>query len=212
MHVYTDGSVSVSHRRGRDGAGGATTSCGEVAARAFGIDRQRVRVETTSTARVANTSPTAASTGADLNGQAVELACLAILASGCRRRRRPSWRKSEPAPVEIREEQVFCGGQPTALTWARLVRAAYLAPRQPLRPGALRHARTSHFDSSAGKGEPFAYHVFGTAVVEVTLDCLRGTYHGGRACSVVHDAGAEPGPAGRPRAGRGRASSRASAG
>ena len=77
VHVYTDGSVSVSTGAVEMGQG-VNNKILQVAARTLGISQTRLRMESTCTRRVANTSPTAASTGADLNGKAVELACLEI--------------------------------------------------------------------------------------------------------------------------------------
>ncbi|MCX8010300.1 MAG: molybdopterin-dependent oxidoreductase, partial [Ignavibacteria bacterium] len=45
------------------------------------------------------------------------------------------------------------------------------------------------FDKDKMKGEPFAYHTVGTSITEVTVDCLRGTYHID-SVKVVHDFGA----------------------
>ena len=137
VHVYTDGSVSLSTAAVEMGQG-VHRKLREVVARAFSIDGQRVHVEATSTARVANTSPTAASTGTDLNGRAAELACRAVL-ERLREAAALELGKDRPEQVEIREEQVLYGGRPTSLTWAKLVPAAYRAPGEPFRSGPLRH-------------------------------------------------------------------------
>jgi xanthine dehydrogenase large subunit len=185
VHVYTDGSVSVSTAAVEMGQGVAR-KIREIAGRVFSIERERVRLETTSTARVANTSPTAASTGADLNGKATEAACREIL-QRLRGVAAQELGKNEPDKVELREEQVFYGGEPTSLTWTRLVPAAF-ARRVSLTAQAHYSTPGVFFDRTTAKGEPFAYHVYGTAVCEVTLDCLRGTYEIG-AVQVVHDLG-----------------------
>jgi xanthine dehydrogenase large subunit len=158
----------------------------EVVSRAFCIDKERVRVQPTSTAQVPNTSPTAASTGTDLNGRAAELACREVLG----RLRETAARelgKGQPDLVEIREEQVFYDGRQTALTWETLVAAAY-ARRVGLSAQAHYATPGIHFDRTVEKGEPFAYHACGTALCEVTLDCLRGTY-AVEAVQLVHDLG-----------------------
>jgi xanthine dehydrogenase large subunit len=191
VHVYADGSVSLSTGAVEMGQG-VHRKLREVVARAFAIDRERVRLESTSTSRVANTSPTAASTGTDLNGRAAELACRAIL----ERLRETAARelgKDRPEPVELREEQVFYDGQPSSLTWEKLAAAAY-ARRVSLSAQAHYATPGIHFDRSAEKGEPFAYHACGTALCEVTLDCLRGTYVVD-AVEAVHDLGPSLDPA-----------------
>jgi xanthine dehydrogenase large subunit len=183
--VYTDGSVSLATGAVEMGQG-VHRKLREVASRAFCIDKERVRLPATSTAQVPNTSPTAASTGTDLNGRAVELACRAIL----KRLQEVASRelgKDRPERVEIREEQVFYEGKPSSLTWERLVAAAY-AHRVSLSAQAHYATPGIHFDRAAEKGEPFAYHACGTALCEVTLDCLRGTYTV-EAVEAVHDLG-----------------------
>jgi xanthine dehydrogenase large subunit len=185
VHVYTDGSVSVSTGAVEMGQG-VKAKILEVAARVFSIDRQRVRVESTSTLRVANTSPTAASTGADLNGKATELACRAILGRLKEAAARELGGK-DPDKVQIVEERIIHQGKQTNLDWRRLISLAY---ENRVSLSAQAHYATPgiHFDKSLEKGEPFSYHAYGTAVCEVTLDCLRGTYEIA-AVRVVHDLG-----------------------
>jgi xanthine dehydrogenase large subunit len=185
VHVYTDGSVSLATGAVEMGQG-VHRKLREVVSRAFCIDKERVRVQPTSTAQVPNTSPTAASTGTDLNGRAAELACREVLG----RLRETAARelgKGQPDLVEIREEQVFYDGRQTALTWETLVAAAY-ARRVGLSAQAHYATPGIHFDRTVEKGEPFAYHACGTALCEVTLDCLRGTY-AVEAVQLVHDLG-----------------------
>ncbi len=185
VHVYTDGSVSVSTGAVEMGQG-VHRRVREVVSRAFSIDRKRVRLQPTSTAQVPNTAPTAASTGTDLNGRAAERACRAIL----ERLREAAARelgKDRPEAVEIREEQVFYHGKPTSLTWERLVTAAWTR-RVSLSAQAHYATPGIHFDRTTEKGEPFAYHACGTALCEIILDCLRGTY-AVEAVEVVHDLG-----------------------
>jgi xanthine dehydrogenase large subunit len=185
VQVYTDGSVSVSTGAVEMGQG-VKYKILEVAARVFSIDSERVKVESTSTMRVANTSPTAASTGADLNGKATEIACRAILkrlkevAAG-------ELEQADPGKVEIRQEQVFYDGEQTSLNWERLIARVYT---RRVNLSAQAHYATPgiYFDKTKEKGEPFSYHAYGTALCEVTVDCLRGTYEVD-AVSVVHDLG-----------------------
>jgi xanthine dehydrogenase large subunit len=172
VHVYTDGSVSVSTGAVEMGQG-VNNKILLVAGRTLGIAQRRLRMESTCTRRVANTSPTAASTGADLNGKAAELACLEIR-SRLLNVAAAALSVGSVAAMEIRQETVFYKGQKTELTWEQLVQAAYAAR---INLSAQAHYATPgiFFDRAREKGEPFAYHVFGTAVVEATVDCLRGT-------------------------------------
>jgi xanthine dehydrogenase large subunit len=161
VHVYTDGSVGVSTAAVEMGQG-VNQKIRRIVALTLGIDVDRVRLETTNTTRVANTSPTAASSGADMNGAAAKLACEQILAR---------------LRAFDRDEQ----------DWDRLVAAAYLA-RIDLSAHAFYATPGIHFDKATEKGRPFAYHVYGTAFVEVTLDVLRGTAELD-AVRLVHDGG-----------------------
>jgi len=165
---------------------GVRAKIAKVAASTLGIDDGRVRVDSTNTSRVANMSPTAASTGADLNGHATRIACLQI-----RQRLLAVAAKSlsvvEVDALSLEQEQVWHNGQPTAIQWPRLVTLAYLS-RTAL--SAQAHFATPDlvFDRVKNQGQPFAYHVYGCAAVEVSLDCLRGRYRIERV-SIVHDVG-----------------------
>ncbi|MBN2551612.1 MAG: molybdopterin-dependent oxidoreductase [Spirochaetales bacterium] len=185
VHVYTDGSVSVSTGAVEMGQG-VKYKILEAAARVFSIDRKRVKVESTSTMRVANTSPTAASTGADLNGKATEIACRAILGR-LREAAAGELGLEDPEEVEIREEQVLRRGEKTDLSWDRLVALVY---DRRINLSAQAHYATPgiYFDKTSEKGEPFSYHAYGTALCEVTVDCLRGTCEVD-SVRVVHDLG-----------------------
>lgn len=185
VHIYTDGSVSVSTGAVEMGQG-VKYKILEVAARVFSIDRKRVKVESTSTLRVANTSPTAASTGTDLNGKATELACRAIL-DRLKEVAVQELGEEDPAKVEILDEQVLYNGEKTKLMWEHLIPRVY---SRRVNLSAQAHYATPgiHFDKAKEKGEPFSYHAYGTAVCEATVDCLRGTYQID-AVRAVHDLG-----------------------
>ncbi len=186
VHVYADGSVSVS-TGAVDVGQGVKAKIQEVAARTFSIAPDRIRVENTNTTRIANASPTAASTAADMNGHATRLACLTIL----QRLRQMAARLLSCDRLEeitIEDETVYLDGNRTDLRWEALIQQTYLE-RVALSAHAHYATPGIYFDRREEKGRPFAYHVFGTAIVEVTLDCLRGTYQFD-AIKVVHDAGA----------------------
>jgi xanthine dehydrogenase large subunit len=184
IHVYTDGSVSVSSGAVEMGQGVNTKIAG-IAAHTLGVSNARIRIESTNTTRVANTSPTAASSGADMNGRAVEIACSMVLdrllAVAAQRL------DTTPDRVTIRDDAIVLDGNPTDIGWDRLVWDAY---SHRINLSAQAHYATPGiwYDREREQGEPFAYHVFGTAVVEATVDCLRGTATIDRV-RVVHDAG-----------------------
>jgi xanthine dehydrogenase large subunit len=191
VHVYTDGSVSVSTGAIEVGQG-VKAKIQAVAARTFSIAPERIKVESTSTTRIANASPTAASTAADMNGHATRLACLDIAKrlQGTAARLLSCVR---PEAVAIVDEVIHLDGVKTGLHWEKLIAQTYL-DRVSLSAHAHYATPKIHFDRNQEKGKPFAYHVFGTAVVEVTLDGLRGTYRFD-SMKVVHDAGASLHPA-----------------
>jgi len=184
VHVYTDGSVSVSTGAVEMGQGVNAKMLG-VAAHTLGIDPSRITVETTNTLRVANTSPTAASSGADMNGGATEIACRMIV----ERLRSVAALILETSPdsITLRDDTILADGVVSDLAWEKLVWEAYFR-RVSLSAQAHFATPKIHFDRETERGEPFAYHVFGSAVVEVTVDGLRGTYTVDRV-RAVHDAG-----------------------
>ena len=182
VNVYWDGSVGVSTGAIEMGQG-VFTKIKSIAAHSLSIKPERIRIESTNTTRVINTSPTSASTGADLNGRATEIACRKII----ERLLSVAAEKLGEGTIGLENEEVFLNGKKTDLTWTELVWEAYMS-RVNLAAQAYYATPGIYFDKEKEKGKPFAYHAFGTAVTEVTVDCLRGTYTMDRV-HVVHDAG-----------------------
>jgi len=157
----------------------------QLAAQVFSINPKKVKIETTNTTRVANTSPSAASSTADLNGKAVLKACntllerLKIVAS--------EELKTSKVHLEIKDETVLVNGTKSALTWDELIAKAMLK-RIALTENAHYATPEILFDKTKEKGHPFAYHVYGTAIITTTVDCTRGTYTFD-AIKIVHDYG-----------------------
>lgn len=182
VHIYQDGSVVVSTGAVEMGQG-VNTKMLQIVVQKFGVGAENVRIESTNTLRIANTSPTAASAGADLNGKALEMACVSL------------WERLENVAAEhfsisnlkIQNGMLFDGFQNSGNNWLDLIQKAF-----QLRVNLSEHAHYAtpmiHFDKVIGKGHPFAYHVYGTAILEVTVDCLRGTYHFDKV-QIVHDLG-----------------------
>ncbi|MGE3467261.1 MAG: xanthine dehydrogenase molybdopterin binding subunit [Pyrinomonadaceae bacterium] len=173
VHVYTDGSVAVSTGAVEMGQG-VNTKMAQVAAKMFGLELKQVKIHTTNTLRIANTSPTAASAAADLNGKATQLACETI-------RKRllevalPLVEAASVDELSLQDGYVHRNGEKTSLDWQTLVMDAHLQ-RENLSEHSHYATPGIGFDWSTAKGHPFAYHVYGTAVVGVTVDCLRGRY------------------------------------
>lgn len=184
VHVYTDGSVGVSTGAVEMGQG-VNTKMLQVAASIFSIDPAKVKVNTTNTNRIANTSPTAASAAADLNGRATAIACTEIL----KRMKQAAAEelKTTIDAVEIKDELVYVNGKKTELGWKKLAMLTHMK-RMSLSELAHYTPPGIHFDPFKEKGHPFAYHVYGTAVITATVDYLRGIYEFD-SVKVVHDFG-----------------------
>src|SRR5688572_26527800 len=184
VHVYTDGSVGVTTGAVEMGQG-VNTKILQVAAQTFSIDPSKVKIQSTSTFRIANTSPTAASAAADLNGKATLIACTEIL----KRLKQVAAEelKTDINGIEIKDEWVYMNGNKTDWSWNKLVMSTYIK-RISLSEHAHHATPEIHFDLKKEKGHPFAYHTYGAAVLIVTIDCLRGRYEFD-SVKVVHDFG-----------------------
>jgi len=163
VHVYKDGSVLINHG-GTEMGQGLHTKMLQVAATALGVPLGRVRLAPTRTDKVPNTSATAASSGADLNGGAVKNACEQILA--------------RLAPIRA--------AHPDA-SWEELVAAAYRERVQLWAAGFYRTEGLS-WDPVTMTGTPFKYFAYGAAVAEVEVDGFTGGYTT-RRVDIVHDVG-----------------------
>lgn len=185
VHIYRDGSVGISTGAVEMGQG-VNTKLKEIAAQTLSLDGSIIFIETTNTTRIANTSATAASSGADLNGHAVRLAC-ELLKERLIMVVRDELDLQANAAVELRDEKVFVNGKARRLKWKELIDTAY---KKRISLSSHTHYATPkiHFDTSTNKGDPFAYHVYGTAIIEATVDCLRGTYKI-NGIHAVHDFG-----------------------
>jgi xanthine dehydrogenase large subunit len=185
VHIYWDGSVSVSTGAVEMGQG-INTKMLQVAANTFGISTDKIKLETTNTTRVANTSPSAASATADLNGKALLDACTQIL-ERLKKVAREIFDEEDDAVVIIKNEMIFINGVQKELEWKVLIKQAFF---QRVNLSAKGHYATPiiNFDKAIEKGHPFAYHVYGTALTVITLDCIRGIYEID-GVYVVHDFG-----------------------
>lgn len=184
VHVYGDGSVSIS-TGGVEMGQGVNTKMIDIAARVLGISTSKIRLESTNTTRIANMSPSAASATADLNGNATRLATTAI-------RQRLFDLAAERLNVaadslEMVDGLLHAGGAPTHWTWDKLAAEAYFN-RVSLSEHAFYATPDIWFDAGIEKGRPFAYHVYGTAIIEASVDVLRGVYDLTR-IKIVHDIG-----------------------
>ncbi|QSR84350.1 xanthine dehydrogenase molybdopterin binding subunit [Methylacidimicrobium sp. B4] len=183
--LYRDGSVQL-HHGGTEMGQGLQTKIRQIAASSLGLPLESIRVMTTRTDAIPNSSPTAASSGCDLSGPAVAEACRQLLD-----RLRPLAGKRLGCPARLvcfQDGRVFCEHEPTrSLPFTQLVEEAYLQSIPLFAQGFYRTPGLS-FDPETGQGTPFAYFAIGAAVSEVEIDGFTGEY---RILSVeiLHDVG-----------------------
>ena len=188
VHVYADGSVLVNHG-GTEMGQGLNTKVAQVVAHELGLDFDRVRVTATDTQKVANTSATAASTGADLNGKAAQHAAHQV-----RERLAGFWAAQhgiDAATVQFANGGVSAGA--LQIRFDALVQQAYQA-RVQLWSDGFYATPGLHWDRVRLKGKPFHYFAYGAACSEVVVDTLTGEHKVLRA-DVLHDVGQSLNPA-----------------
>lgn len=185
VHVYADGSVQLNHG-GTEMGQGLNTKVAQVAARVFGLGVEAVKITATDTGKVPNTSATAASSGADLNGMACKDACDKIKA------RLVAFASKEwGGEISFADGKVQVGAR--SMSFAELVSAAYMA-RVSLSATGFYKTPKVQWDRVAGKGRPFLYFAYGAAVSEVELDTLTGENRIIRT-DILHDVGNSLNPA-----------------
>jgi xanthine dehydrogenase large subunit len=188
VHVYNDGTVLVSHG-GTEMGQGLYTKIRQIVAHEFGLPVEDVRLSSTDTSRVPNTSATAASSGTDLNGKAAQAACQAI-------RRRIAGFVAERLGIAD-EAVIFAGGLVSApgfdATFAAVVADAYRARIQLWDAGFYKTPKI-HYDQATMQGRPFYYFSYGASVSEVAIDTLTGEYKVLRV-DILHDVGRSLNPA-----------------
>jgi xanthine dehydrogenase large subunit len=185
VHIYTDGSVGISTGAVEMGQG-VNTKILQVAAQTFSIPPEKVKIFTTNTNRIANTSPSAASATADLNGKATLMACETLIERLLKIAQSELTLTSSKG-LKLKDGFVFHKNKKTHLDWKTLINAAYMQ-RISLSEHAHYATPTINFNWETAKGHPFSYHVYGTAVVVAKVDCLRGRYDI-ESVQVVHDYG-----------------------
>ncbi len=188
VHVYSDGSIHLNHG-GTEMGQGLFTKVAQIVAEEFGVPLDFVRITATNTAKVPNASPTAASSGTDLNGMA------AMIAAGEIRRRMASFAAElwgvPVETVEFREAHALSGNH--RMEFGALAKACRLARVQLSHAG---HFKTPeiHWNRAEAKGRPFYYFAYGAAAAEVAIDTLTGEMRVLRA-DLLHDVGHSINPA-----------------
>ena len=188
VHVYADGSVQLNHG-GTEMGQGLYTKVAQVVAEEFQLDLDSIRITATNTGKVPNTSATAASSGADLNGMAAQAAARTIkerlitFAAG-------HWHVARE-DIEFLPNRVRIGNQ--EIGFGELTAQAYRA-RISLSSTGFYKTPDIHWDRAAGRGHPFYYFGYGAAISEVTIDTLTGEYKLDRV-DILHDVGRSLNPA-----------------
>jgi xanthine dehydrogenase large subunit len=182
--IYKDGSVLINHG-GTEMGQGLHTKMMQVAATTLGIPLRKVRLAPTRTDKVPNTSATAASSGADLNGGAIKNACEQL------RERLVQVAATQlggnASDVRIVEGVARVLGSDKELAWDDLVRTAYFQ-RVQLSAAGFYRTEGLHWDARTFRGSPFKYFAHGAAATEVEVDGFTGAYRI-RRVDIVHDVG-----------------------
>ncbi|MBI6816643.1 xanthine dehydrogenase molybdopterin binding subunit [Pseudomonas syringae] len=188
IHIYTDGSIHLNHG-GTEMGQGLNTKVAQVVAEVFQVDIERIQITATNTDKVPNTSPTAASSGTDLNGKAAQNAAEILkqrLVEFAARHHQVS-----EAEVEFRNGHVRIGE--LYLPFAELAQLAWMGQVSLSSTGYYKTPKI-FYDRSQARGRPFYYYAFGAACVEVIVDTLTGEYKMLRT-DILHDVGASLNPA-----------------
>lgn len=188
VHVYQDGSVHLNHG-GTEMGQGLYIKVAQVVAEEFGISMDRVRITATTTAKVPNTSPTAASSGSDLNGMAARVAAAAI-----KRRMIAYAAEAFGVPEEqtaFRDDRVFIGNE--SMPFDEFVKKCILARVSLSEAGHYKTPKIT-WDRAKATGRPFFYFAYGAACSEVIVDTLTGENRLLRA-DILHDVGQSLNPA-----------------
>lgn len=188
VHIYQDGSVHLNHG-GTEMGQGLNQKIAQVAASAFGLPMDRIRITATDTAKVPNTSATAASSGSDLNGMAVRSACnklkkriIRVLSN--------HW-GTKQSDVTFTDGMVQTG--PHSMSFDAAARLAYESRVSLSATGFYRTPKLS-WDRFKGRGRPFYYFAYGAAITEIAIDTLTGENRILRT-DILHDAGTSLNPA-----------------
>jgi len=188
VHVYQDGSIRINHG-GTEMGQGLFQKVAQVAASRFGVGMEAIKITATDTAKVPNTSATAASSGSDLNGMAVQIACDTII-SRMAEFLAHQYNKT-PDDVVFRDGTVQIGRR--EISFAQAALACYQA-RVSLSATGFYKTPDVAWDRIAGRGQPFYYFAYGAAVTEVVIDTLTGENRILRT-DILHDTGNSLNPA-----------------
>jgi xanthine dehydrogenase large subunit len=187
--IYADGSVQLNHG-GTEMGQGLHSKMLAICAHELGVTLEHIRMMNTATDKVPNTSATAASSGSDLNGQAVAVACR-ILASRLRPVAAALFKFADPegaaSAIQFIAGEVSHPERSETLSFEEVVESAYMSQISLSTTGFYRTPDIS-YHRAEGRGKPFHYFSYGGAVIEVEVNGLTGE-HRVTHIDVLHDAG-----------------------
>lgn len=188
IHIYNDGSIGLNHG-GTEMGQGLFTKVAQVVAEEFQVDASRVKITATTTAKVPNTSATAASSGSDLNGMAATDAARKLKS----RLIKFLAEQYQADPLEIHFTPGHIQIADTVITFDEAIMRAYMA-RVPLSATGYYATPKISWDKTQAKGRPFFYFAYGAAVAEAAIDTLTGENRLLRV-DLLHDVGKSLNPA-----------------
>ena len=188
VHVYQDGTIRMNHG-GTEMGQGLFQKVAQVAAQCFGVSIEQIKITATDTAKVPNTSATAASSGSDLNGMAVKQACDVI--SGRMAEFLAQKYQTTVQDIRFQDGAVHIGAM--QLSFAEACKICY-ENRISLSSTGFYKTPDLSWDRIKGSGRPFYYFAYGVAVSEVVIDTLTGENRILRA-DILHDVGSSLNPA-----------------
>ncbi|WP_246589902.1 xanthine dehydrogenase molybdopterin binding subunit [Marinobacterium ramblicola] len=183
LHIYTDGSIQLNHG-GTEMGQGLHTKVVQIVAETLSVAPEQIQVTATRTDKVPNTSPTAASSGTDLNGQAARNAAIEL-------KQRISQCIAEQKGEEIDTVRFYKGrvywSDSDSISFAEAAQLAYMNRVSLSATGYYRTPKI-WYDREHARGRPFFYFANGAAVSEVVIDTLTGEYRV-LAVDILHDVG-----------------------
>ncbi len=193
VNIYTDGTVLVNHG-GTEMGQGLHTKILQIAATELGISYNKIKVNATNTSKVPNTSPTAASSGSDINGMAVKNAIDIIKSRLINEVLLSEFKRLEPKNNTLKQNIVFKNNYifdrknpKVQIPFDEIIKTAYLKQVSLSSTGYYK-TPDIYFDRQTGKGNPFYYFAYGISVSEVEIDTLTGQYTLLRT-DILHDVG-----------------------
>ena len=187
VHIYTDGSIYLNHG-GTEMGQGLNTKVAAILANEFDVPFAKIKISSTDTSKVPNTSATAASAGSDLNGMAV-LNAANILKDRLAQLICSNFDVDKKS-IFYKKGFVHFGNK--KLTFEHLIKLAYEQRVQLSATGFYKTPKI-HWDRKKGAGRPFYYFSYGAAVSEVTIDSLTGESRVDRV-DILHDVGSSLNP------------------